>query len=93
MVVAVALVLVVQVTVDEVVGVVAVGDRLVPAAGTVHVAGVVAGARVAGVAVIRVGRVDREHVVVNVVAVWVVQVPVVEEVDVPLVDEIGRAHV
>ncbi len=89
MVVAVAVVLVVQVTVDEIVDVVAVRDRVVSAARAVDVIGGVAGAWVAGAAAVRVALIDRDHVVVDVVTVRVVQVPVVDEVDVALVDDGG----
>ncbi len=87
MVVAVAVVLVMQVTVDEVVDVVAVRDRLVTAAGPMDVVGGVARARVARAAGVRMAFVDAEDVVVHVVAVRVAQVPVLDEVDVALVDD------
>jgi hypothetical protein len=86
-VVAVAVVLMVQVVADEVVEVIAVRDRLVPAAGAVDVAGVVAGAGVAAGAGVRVLGVHRDDVVVHVPAVGVVQVAVVEEVEVALVHD------
>jgi hypothetical protein len=72
---------VVQVAVDDVVGVIAVGDRVVPAGGTVdmilRVAGAGAVARRAGCGV---GSADREDMLVDMVAVRVMQVAVVEEV-------------
>jgi hypothetical protein len=86
-VVAVAVVLMVQMAVDEVVHVIPVGDRLVPASGAVHVVGRVAAAGVARPASVGMLRVDRQDVVVQMVAVRVVQVPVVDEVDVALVDD------
>lgn len=85
MVVAVPAVRVVQVPIDEVVDVVAVRDRLVTATGTVDVFGRVPGAR-AVAAALRVRGIHRDHVLVDVIAVRVVQVPVVDEVDVALVD-------
>ena len=87
MVVAVAVVLVVQVPVDEVVDVIAVRDRLVAAVRPVHVGGFVTVARVAGTAGVRMAVVDAEHVIVDVVAVRVSQVAVLDEVDVALVDD------
>ena len=87
MVVAVAVVLVMQMPVDEIVDVVAVRDRLVAAVRPVDVVGGVAGARVAGAAGVRVALVDAEDVIVHVVAVRVAQMPVLDEVDVPLVDD------
>jgi hypothetical protein len=84
-VVAVAAVRVVQVFADEVVVVIAVRHAQVAAARPVHVARVVAPARVRWRARARVGRVDGERVLVDVVAVHVVEVTVVEVVRVPLV--------
>ena len=81
-VVAVLAVRVVQVAVDEVVDVVAVGNRLVTAAGAVDVGGVVTAAAVIRGAVGGVRRVDVEAVLVDVVLVRVVQVAVVEVVHV-----------
>ncbi len=87
MVVAVAVVLMVQMAVHEIVHVVPVRDRLVAAARSVHVIGRVARARMSRPAAVGVLLVDRQDVVVQVVAVRMVQVPVVEEVDVSLVDD------
>ena len=87
MVVAVPVVLVVQMPVDEVVDVVAVGDRLVPAVRAVHVVGRVAGAGMPGAAAVGVALVDAEDVIVHVIAVRMAQAPVLDEVDVPLVDD------
>jgi hypothetical protein len=67
----------VQVPEDHVVDVVAVRDRVVAAVRTVHVVGLVGAARVVGRARRRVGAADVERVVVDVVAVHVVEVPVV----------------
>jgi hypothetical protein len=84
-VVAVVPVRVVQVPIDQVVGVVAVRDGLVTASGSVPVVGTVAPAIVVGGAVRRVGRIDGELVLVDVLFVRMVQVPVVEVVGVALV--------
>ncbi len=73
MVVAVAVVLVVQMPVDEVVDVVAVRDRLVAAVRPVDVVGGVAGGRMARTAGVRVALVDAEDVIVHVVAVRMAQ--------------------
>jgi hypothetical protein len=94
-VVAVVAVRVVQVAVDEVVDVVAVGDRFVAAAGAVHVAGLVAAAaRGAGVqpSGFLVGVTSR-LVLVDVVTVRVMQVAVVQVVDVVAVPDRGVAAV
>jgi len=88
-VVAVAVVRVVQVTIDEVVDVIPVRHRFVPATGAVDVIGGMAGARVVGRAVGRVLVADREPVLVDVVVVDVVEVPVVQKVDVALVVDGG----
>jgi len=86
-VVAVALVGVVQATVDQVVHVVAVGHFVVAAALAVDVGAAV----VRSVATVGVELVDREPVLVDVVAVGVVEVAVVEEVDVAVVDDLRVA--
>jgi hypothetical protein len=83
--VAVAVVGVVKVPVDDVIGVVAVGDRFVPAVLAVRMGSFVASARVRGRAIRRVRAADAESVLVDVIAVHVVQVPVVEEVLVAVV--------
>jgi hypothetical protein len=76
---------VMEVAVDDVVGVVAVSDRVVPARGAVDVVlGVAAGA-VRRSAVRGVRAADGERVLVDVARVGVVQVSVVEEVLVPVV--------
>ena len=87
MVVAVAVVLVMQMPADEIVDVVAVRDRLVATVRPVDVVGGVAGARVARAARVRVPLVDAEDVVVDVVAVGMAQTPVLDEIDVPLMDD------
>ena len=74
MIVAVTVVRVVQVPVDEIVDVVAVRDGFVTAPRSVRVPGLVPGASVVGSAALRVVVVDRDHVLVDVVAVDVVQV-------------------
>jgi hypothetical protein len=76
---------VVQVPAHEVIGVIAVRHALVPAAGAVRVAALVRAARVRGRAVVAVRPTHREHVLVRVIAVDVVQVPVVQVVGVVLV--------
>jgi hypothetical protein len=77
----------VEVAVDQVVDVVAVGHRRVTAAAAVGVAGIVVTAGVSAGAVGRVVRADAQAVLVDVaVGLHVVQVPVVGVVDVVLVD-------
>ena len=78
-----ALVRPVEAPVDQVVGVVAVGDRLVAASGTVRVPAVMALGRVGVPLGVRVR--DRDRVLVDVIFVRVVQMALVEEVDVALV--------
>ena len=87
MVVAVALVGVVQAPVDQVVDMASVRHLLVAAAGLVDVAAAVMG----GVAALRVQLVDAEAVLVYVVAVRMVQVAVMEKVDVAIVDHLRVA--
>ena len=85
MVVAVAVVHVVEMAVDEVVDMVSVRDRLVAAAGAVHMVRLVAAARVLARAAVRVRGVDVDDMVIDVVAMGVMQVSVVEVVEVPVV--------
>ena len=87
MVVAVALVRVVQATIDQEVDVVAVRHGIVAAALAVEVAAAMVGC----VAAVRVQLVHGQPVFVDVVAVGVVQVAVVEEVDVAVVDDLRMA--
>lgn len=82
MVVAVAVARVVQVAVDEVVDVIAVGHSLMAAVWSVVVCSFVSLARVARLAAGRVGVTDGDDVLVDVVAVWVVQVTIVQVIDV-----------
>ena len=76
-VVAVVPVWVVQMAVDQVVNVVAVGHRLVTAAGTMHVVRRMTATCVIRGARCRVHAVDLEHVLIDVPFVWMVQVSVV----------------
>ncbi len=87
MVVAVALVRVVQAPVDEVVDVVPVGHGVVSAAFAMDVLAALMG----GIAAVRVEFVHRQLVLVDVVAVGVVQVAVVKEVDMPVVHDLRVA--
>lgn len=73
---------VVQVSADEIVHVITVGDGFVPAAGTVRVSGLVASTGVARGADRGIGGVDVDHVLVHVVFVGVVQMPLVQIVHV-----------
>ena len=85
MIVAMVAMLMMQVSLDEVVGVVAVRDRLVAAVGTVLVACVVATARVIWRAGARIGLRHRDRVIVDVPLVRMMHVPVVQVVRMPLV--------
>lgn len=87
MVVAVVAVGVVEVAVDQIVDVVAVGHGLVSAAGAVDMAVLVTGAPVFRGASGRVRLADLDHVLVHVVSVGVMEVAVVEVVHVvPVLD-------
>jgi hypothetical protein len=88
-VVAVVTVNVVQVAIDEVIDVVAVGDRLVAAAGAVPVAFGVLATVVRRRAVRGVGGADREAVLLDTAGPMVVQVAVVQVIDVALVAHAG----
>jgi hypothetical protein len=92
-VVAVPAVRVVQVAVDDVVGVIAVRDRFMAAAGAVRVILPVITTRMGRRAVRRVRATHGELVLVDVVAMRMVQVPVVEVVGVPVVLDLRVAAV
>lgn len=77
-----AVVRVVEVALDQVITVIAVRHARMSAAGAVDMIGGVAGAAVVRRALRRVGRVDRDRVLVDVIAVDAVQVSIVEIVDV-----------
>jgi len=83
MIITVVLMRVMEAAVDEVVGVLAVRNRLVAALGSVHVLAAVMRA-VAGV---RELLVNGKRMLVDVVTVGLVQVAVVNEVDVAIVDD------
>lgn len=87
--VAVAIVGVMKVAIDQVVDVIPMRHGLVTTAGSVDVRRIVAGTHVTAGASIRVGLVDRDHVLVDVVAVKVVEVPVMKVVRVSVVSQ-GR---
>lgn len=88
MVVTVIAVRMVQTTIDDVIDMIAMRDRLVTAAGAMHVATCVAGGEPV-VTTVRIGLADRDHVLVivdqTVNLVWMVQVAVVQIVDVIVV--------
>lgn len=88
-VVAVVAVGVMQVVIDDVVSVVAVGHCRVIAVRAVDVAGLVSAALVSRRAALGVRRVDRQRVLVDVIAVGMVEVAVVEVVDVIVVLDCG----
>ena len=89
MVVAMVTVRMVQVAVDQVVDVVTVRDGFVATTGTMDVAGLVAAAFVLGRAAVGVGGRDGDHVLVDVVAMRMVQVTVVQVVDMTVMPD-GR---
>lgn len=84
-VVAVIAVRMVQVTVHQVVGVIAVGDSLVAAARTVLVSFLVTAAVMARCAGGRIGRTDRQRMLLDLAADRVVQVAVVQVIDMAIV--------
>lgn len=87
--VAVAVVLVVEVAIDQVVNVVAMGDRFVAAVRPVNVGGVMAGAGVTTGAVGRIGSRDFQDVLIVVAFVGGMEVAIVEVIHVVLVRD-GR---
>ena len=84
-VVAVIAVRMVQMTVDQVIDVVAVRHRFMPAARPMHMTGAMAGTVVLRRAAVRVGGADGDHVLVDMVAMHVMQVAVMQEIDVAFV--------
>lgn len=92
-VVAVTIVGMVEVAVDQVADVVSVRHGLVATAGAVNMVGVVAAAGVAAGAAVRVRLAHLDHVLVHVVVVGMVQVTVVQIVDVTVVLDGGVAAV
>ena len=91
MVVAVVAMRMVQMAIDEVIDVVAMRHRFVAAAVAVHVAGFVAAAVVVRRADVRVGGADGDGVFIDVVAVRMVQVSVVQVINVAFVLDGGVA--
>jgi hypothetical protein len=89
--VAVAVVLVVEMAGDEVVGVIAVGNGFVPAAGSVFVAGLVVLTGVTAGAVLGILRTHSDLVFINVVAVHIVHVPIVQKAFMPFMHDRGVA--
>jgi len=83
--VAVILVGVVEVAANQVVDMVAVGDGLMSAVGTMNVVGLVALALVLRGAAVGVGVARRDRMLVHMVSMGVVEVAVMEVVEVPLV--------
>ena len=75
----------VQMAADQVIDVVAVRHRFVPAAGPMHMTGAMAGTVVLRRAAVRIGGADGDHVLVDMVAMHVVQMAVVQEIDVAFV--------
>ena len=90
-VVAVVAMRVMQAAVDDVVDVVAVGNGFVAAAGAVNVARLVAFAGLAGRAAVRIGFGHANDVLVDVIAMRVVQVTIVHIVDMAFVADGGMA--
>lgn len=82
MVVAVAAVGVMQVAIDQVIDVVAMRHRLVAATGAMNVAGLMGTAVVIRRATVRVGRGDLNHVLVDMVAVRMMEMPIVQMIHV-----------
>jgi hypothetical protein len=79
----------VQMAADQVIDVVAVRHRFVPAAGPMHMTGAMAGTVVLRRAAVRIGGADGDHVLVDMVAMHVVQMAVVQEIDVAFVAHRG----
>ena len=72
---------VVQVAVDQIVDVIAVRHRLMSATGPMLVSRLMAFAAVLGRAAVGVGRRHFDHVLIDRVCVWVMQMPIVQVID------------
>jgi len=84
---------VMQVSVDQVVGVVTMLNRFVTTAIAMHMIGFVCTAAMVGGALLRIPAVYGEPMLVHMVAVRVVEVAVVQVIGVPLVNNRGMAAV
>ena len=89
MIITVVSVSMVQMAVDQVIDVIPVRNRLVSAVRSVHVTGFVAAALMRRRALIGVARRHRNDVLVDVVAVWVMEMTVVQVIDVTIVLDRG----
>ncbi|MCI0915157.1 hypothetical protein [Pseudomonas putida] len=85
MVVAVIAVRVVEVAIDQVIDMITMGDRLMPAARAVGMVGSMAATLVAGGATVGILAVGFQCVFIDMVAMYVMQVPVVQVIDMPIV--------
>jgi len=93
MIVAVPIVLMMEMTVHQVVHVIAVGNRRVATAWTMYVVACMSGAVVTQSAVVRVVAVHVEFVLVDMIPVRMVQMTVMEVVDVAVMDDRGMTAV
>ena len=93
MIVAVIAMWMMQMSVDEIVDVIAMRDLLVPASRSVHVGRVVSGARVLRGATVGVGRGKLNHMLIDVITMHVMKVSVVQIVDMIIVANRGMATV
>jgi hypothetical protein len=82
MVIAVISMRMMEMAVDQVVNVIAMGDLWVPAVGTVDVSLVVPTAVMIGRAAVRIRGIDFQHVIFNLIAAHVLQMPVLQVVGV-----------
>lgn len=84
---------VMQAAIDEIVDVVAMRDRLMATARTMDMAGLMARAGLARRAVIRIGRADLDHMLVDMVPMHVMEVAIVEIVHMVAMADAGMATV
>ena len=89
MVITVVAVGMVQVPINQIIDMVTMGDGFVAASGSVHMGSIVPGALMRGGAVCWVGTGYTDGVLVNVIAVGVMQVPVVKVINVAIMGD-GR---
>jgi hypothetical protein len=82
-----------QVTVDKIINVIAMWHRFVTAPGAMDVSRIVAAAVVARRALVRISRADLEPMLVYVIAMRMVQMPIMQIIDVIAVPDTGMAAV
>lgn len=93
MIVAVAIMGMVKVSVDDIVDVISVGYGFVSTAWTMNMVGIVSAACMSWCAYIGVGFIDIKGVLIDMIPVWVMKMTVMQIIDVIIVDNCGMSTV